>query len=180
MTRHESGRTAHFAAVLILFGCVAAFGATERAVAERRADVSAAEGALRADDAALRGLDAAEAQAAHLDAVREATAADANVARFLRDAARAVAARHARLVLVAAASSDARRDGATLRVTIDGRYADVVSAMRALCALTVPATLAVESLTRANPGAADPLVSATASLHLGVPEDPADAHVRPA
>ena len=68
-----------------------------------------------------------------------------------------------------------------MSITIEGRYADVLPAVRALSTLHVPASLALTSLTRANPENADPTVSATVHVDLGTGVPNAnDANARPA
>jgi hypothetical protein len=112
------------------------------------------------------------------------------VARFLRDAGTAARARRTTITAVTAggaqpvnaasaqratagrvengsrASAGVAFDGVPLELTVEGRYADVLSMVRALSAGRVPATVDVSSLARKNPGAPDATLTAALRLVL--------------
>ncbi|HEX3548997.1 MAG TPA: hypothetical protein VHT53_01395 [Candidatus Elarobacter sp.] len=95
------------------------------------------------------------------------------VARFVRDAERAAAARRSTIDAIAGAARDAA--GTRLDLTIDGRYADVLATVRALSRGSVPASIDVASVARKNAAARDTAVTATVRAVLAPPASPTPA-----
>ena len=196
----NAAKLLRFTAVLtVLAGYVFVFRAGESRVGEQLADnariaerIAAAERTLASDPALeterrrLRGM---------LASVQLHGTRGAHVARFMRDAARVLAAHRTTIATIAVnatpiaisgtrvngvtAGSDAAvdsLDAVALDVTVDGRYADVLSAIRALSRTDVPASVDIMSLARKNADASE--ATLTATLHV-VLHRLADVRARP-
>ena len=197
----NAAKLLRFTAVLtVLAGYVFVFRAGESRIGEQLADnariaerIAAAERTLASDPALeterrrLRGT---------LASVQLHGTRGAHVARFMRDAAHVLAAHRTTIASIAvnaapiAISAGARVTGVTagsdaavdsldaipLDVTVDGRYADVLSAIRALSRTDVPASVDIMSLARKNADASE--ATLTATLHV-VLHRLADVHAQP-
>ena len=187
--------------VVVLASYVFVFRGGERRIAERLEENARIAERVRAGERTLasrprfeadRGRLRGELRAVELDAGRSAL-----VARFLRNAARIAAEQHVALPAITATGSSGPVAVATpatsapnesleaipLELTVEGRYADVLAAIRALSRSRVLAAVDVASLARKHADGTDAMLSAV--LHVALerlaPADtapPADADVR--
>lgn len=95
--------------------------------------------------------------------------------RFLREAAAAASSSHAAVTAVVAAG-DPRANGEQLDLTLEGRYADVLSAVRALSRTPVPATVAIASLERKSSANGSVTVSASVRALLPIRSPAPERH----
>ncbi len=197
----NAAKLLRFSAVLtVLAGYVFVFRTGENRIGDQLAEnartaerIAAAERTLASEPALeterrrLRGT----LVSVHLRGTR-----GAHVARFVRDAANVLAAHRARIATIAANASPVAISAATtvngmtaasgaavdsldsisLDVTVDGRYADVLKAIRAMSRTDVLASVDVVSLARKNADA--PEATLTATLHV-VLHRLADVRARP-
>jgi Tfp pilus assembly protein PilO len=156
----KDGRGIWFCAVLVLLaGYACIFRVDEGRIEDRTAENAAIVGQLAADEARIRRRPELEAERVSLQERLRAVDLEADrthlVAVFLRDAARIAARHHARISAVVAESDGASSpaahppfQGIPLELTIEGRYADILAAIRDLSASRVLAGVEVASLTR--------------------------------
>ena len=182
-----------FASAAVVFAAYAlVLRPGEARVAERMDEIARTTAQLRAGERLLASQPQLEAERRRLAAMLgriDATDTTQLVARFVRDAAR-VAARHRALIVAIAASGTPPASAqphkaasagtteateatgatagpecvATLDLTIEGRYADVLAALRELSSAHVLAAVDVASIARKSADASDPTVSA--ALHV--------------
>lgn len=155
----KDGRGIWFCAVLVLLaGYACIFRVDEGRIEDRIAENAAIVGQLAADEARIRRRTELEAERMRLQERLRAVDLEADrthlVAVFLRDAARIAARHHARIAAVvadpdtASPAAHAPFEGIPLELTIEGRYSDLLAAIRDLSASRVLAGVEVASLTR--------------------------------
>ena len=176
-------KVVRFAAVLVvLAGYLFVFRSGEERIGAQAADNARAAERLAAGERALAARPTLERERAHLRTqLRLADLAAGRgelVARYVRDAAALARARRCAIVAIAASGQTAAPAAAAiappadpfetiaLETTVEGRYADVLSTIRALSAGRVLATVEVASIARKNVHAPDPTVSAV--LHVAL------------
>jgi Tfp pilus assembly protein PilO len=156
----RDGRAIWFGAVLVLLtGYACVFRVDERRIEDRIGENATIVSQLAADEDRIRRRGQLEAERARLrDQLRGVdlqTDRTHVVAAFLRGAARIAAQHHTTVVAVAAdggttsaAPAHPPFDRIPLELTIEGRYADLLGAIRDLSASRVLASIEVASLTR--------------------------------
>jgi hypothetical protein len=173
-----------FAAVLVvLAGYTFVFRSGEARIGAQAAENARTAERLAAGERALATRDALERERTRLRAqLRLADLASSRgelVARYVRDAAALASARRCAIVAIAASGpqtfasaavparpADDPFEAIALETTVEGRYADVLSTIRALSASRVLAAVDVASIARKNANAPDATVSAV--LHVAL------------
>lgn len=179
----DATKAVAFAAVLVLLAGQVVVAADESRIAARAAEDQRIVAQLAEGERVLRlrtGLERERDRLrAHLRAVDYGGERSAVVARFVRDAARIAARERTAITTMTAvgvpgsvaAMPVAPTTPATtavadefetvpLDLTVEGRYADVLSTVRALSTTRVPATVEVTSLARKQAGSSDATLSA--------------------
>jgi hypothetical protein len=173
-----------FAAVLVvLAGYAFVFRSGEARIGAQAAENARSAERLAAGERTLAARDALERERTRLRAqLRLADLASSRgelVARYVRDAAALAAARRCAIVAIAASGpqtstpvaiptppADDPFEAIALETTVEGRYVDVLSTIRALSASRVLAAVDVASIARKNANAPDATVSAV--LHVAL------------
>lgn len=173
-----------FAAVLVVLAAYAfVFRSGEARIAWQAAENARTAERLAAGQRALAARDTLEAERARLRMrLRSADLSSGRaqlVARYVRDAAAIARARRCAIIAIAgngsqpsppaapsARPADDPFEAIVLEATLEGRYADVLSTMRALSAAPVLAAIDLASVARKNANAPDATVSAV--LHVAI------------
>jgi hypothetical protein len=184
-----AAKTLRFTAVMtVLAGYVFVFRAGESRIGDQLADNARIAEQIAAAERAVASAPALETERRRLRgtlvSVHLRGAPGAHVARFMRAAARVLAAHRATIATIAVntapivpASVPADQlDSVALDLTVEARYADVLDAVRALSRTDVLASVDVTSLARKNADGAEPTLTAT--LHV-VLHRIADVRARP-
>ena len=185
----NAAKLLRFTAVLtVLAGYVFVFRVGESRIGEQLTDNARSVERIAAAERTLASDTALETEHRRLQgtlvSVQLHGTRGAHVARFVREAAHLLAAHRTTIATIAVnaspiaitpgtrvngvtAGSDAAvdaLDSVALDVTVDGRYADVLSAIRALSRTGVPASVEIMSLARKNADASE--ATLTATLHV--------------
>lgn len=192
------------AVVVVLAAYVFVFRGGETHIAARLDETARVAERVRAGESMLASRPRFEAERRRLRGDLRAVELDAGrsalVARFLRDAARIAAAHHATIPAITATGTSPATTLATsvssasnelleaipLEITVEGRYADVLAAMRALSRSRVLAAVDLASLARKHADGADAMLVATlhvalqrlAPAELAPPAGPNDVRAR--
>jgi Tfp pilus assembly protein PilN len=172
-------RTAFACVSIALLGSLVAVSWGEGRIAERSLANDALAAQIAAANAQLANAPALEAQQLELRRRIRRTAGGSNaaqpVARFLRDTSRAATARRVVVTALAADGApvtaavsanerNAPAAGLPFQLSLEGEYRDVLTALRELSDLGVPARLDLTSLVRTNPEG--PRARLTATLRV--------------